>query len=360
MSKVAVSKTISWIVMSFLITLIGLSVPCFAEVIFEDNFDSHSDWNANGAQDGKECVSLPTEKCSSGDYPTGYNFFRTMPYNGQSPCARITALPTGGDHTTGSGKAFIVKQAGASSGSWTSDGMLGKFFGTSAAYPELYIRFWAKTQSNYQTVVGGGTKILRLGSWDGTGGAFSWDYPQTPIFFFDWARDGDGAGWKPSYRCSDGSTGYYCTGTNGYQQTDYVQYWRNITGTVPTGILPSQTGGYADSTWHRYDFHIKYNSAAGVADGIVDFKLDGVRFQGNLSSSGSYPATNVIFKKSGSTKKGFNIIVIGGNTNNWYGSGYQWFAIDDLVISTTAIPDDYVIGGGVAKPTPPENLRVVP
>ena len=344
-------------VMGILSLFMLVAFPCHGGVILEDNFDGHADWNVNGAKDGKECVSLPSELCSAGDYPNGYNFFRSMPYDGQSPAARISTLPSGGDHTTGSGKAFIVKQAGASSGSWTSDGMLGKFFGTGAAYPELYIRYWAKTQGSYQTVIGGGTKILRLGSWNGAGGAFSWDHPQTPAFFFDWARDSDGAGWKPSYRCSDGSSGYYCTGTNGYQATDNVQYWRNITGTIPTGRLPNQSGGYADGTWHRYDFHIKYNSAPGVADGIVDFKLDGVQMQGNLSSSGSYPATNVIFRKSGSTKTGFNLIAIGGNTNNWYGSGSQWFAIDDLVVSTTPIPDNYIIGGGAAAaPASPKNV----
>lgn len=356
--------------MSCFVMLIALSGPCYAAVIFEDNFDGHSDWNTSGQHEGQECISLPTEKCSPNDYPEGYNFFRSVPYSsGYSPVARIGALPGGlRDHTgtSAAGKAFIVTNESVSTSTpYPCDGFVGKFFGAGAAYPELYVRFWARTQSGYRTLPGSQSKIFRVGSWNGSGGAFSWDYPQAPVLFWDWAKYSSPAvaDWVPAYRCDNGSNTYYCSSSvNNYQRVDYMQNWKNATGTV-NNPAPEASGGFADGAWHRYDFHIKYNSAPGVADGIFSFKLDGVEMVGNQSSSGSYPATNVVFRESGSTKKGFNIFAIGGNSNNKYdtspGIHEQWYAIDDLVVSSTAIPDSYVVGSGSAAIAPPQNLRVV-
>lgn len=350
-----------------MVLLLALSVPCHAAVIFEDNFDSDPDWNTAGQHEGQACITSQSV-CAATDYPSGYTFFRSVPYStGYNPVAQITHLPSSlSDHTTGSttGKAFIVTNESMSTTTpFPSDGMIGKFFGFSAAYPELYVRFWARTQPGYQTLPGSQSKLLRFGSWDGRLDAFSWDYPQAPALFWDWSTYSSPAvaDWVPAYRCDNSSNTYYCSSSvNSYQRNDYMQNWTNSTNTVNNPTSQS-AGGFADGTWHRYDFHVKYNSAPGVADGVFEFMLDGVQMVGNKSSTGSYPATNVVFRESGSTKTGFNIFAIGGNSNNKYdtsaGIHQQWYAIDDLVVSTTAIPSNYVIGSGTTAPAAPLNLK---
>ena len=80
-----------------------------------------------------------------------------------------------------------------------------------------------------------------------------------------------------------------------------------------------------------------------MADGIKAMWLDD-------SLVVSY--TNVPYTKENiptAENYGFNRVVIGGNSSNYYsGSSEQWYAIDDVVVSTTPIPDNYVIGGPLA------------
>jgi hypothetical protein len=59
---------------------------------------------------------------------------------------------------------------------------------------------------------------------------------------------------------------------------------------------------------------------------------------------------------------GWNTIHIGGNSDNAFANpGEQWYAIDDVVVSTTPIPADYVPGRGSAdttRPSAPTGLSV--
>jgi hypothetical protein len=67
--------------------------------------------------------------------------------------------------------------------------------------------------------------------------------------------------------------------------------------------------------------------------------------------------TDAQWRSAGSSSGvGWNLLSLGGNSNNSFATqGDQWYAIDDVVVSTTPIPEDYVIGG--AKVIPPANLK---
>ena len=69
-----------------------------------------------------------------------------------------------------------------------------------------------------------------------------------------------------------------------------------------------------------------------------------------------------MWKESGSTAPGFTHVMFGGNSDNpWANPGEQWYAIDDIVISTTDIPDNYIPGAGqpdTIPPATPKNLTI--
>jgi chitinase len=312
-----------------------------AEVILEDSFDTHADWNLSGQHEGSECS---VGSCAANTYPAGWNYYRTVPgATGLNPVLSIGRLPGNmADHTgTGTGKALIVRSESVPGANWPGDAILGKYFGASANYQELYIRFWIRTQPNWQFTAGGLVKVFRSANWRATDNIFQWANESTPIMFFDFAIYSGKANYAPSYRCDqlpyDSSSGrssdYYCLRND--QPTNGVgQIW---TGTPPTS-------GYADTNWHRYDFYIKMNTI-GSANGIYRFSYDGTVL---------YNVTNVVWKESNSSAiKGWNAIALGGNSDNTWSAtaADQWYAIDDLVVSTTPIPGNYVA-------TPP-NLRVV-
>jgi hypothetical protein len=113
------------------------------------------------------------------------------------------------------------------------------------------------------------------------------------------------------------------------------------------------------------EFQFKMNTNNGStfnADGVHSFWLDGQL---------KYEATNIPFSDNGSSvnpRRGWNFVSLGGNNNNHWidnctGTGCeQWYAIDDVVISTTYVGPDYVIGGGTppntTPPAAPPRLRI--
>ena len=77
----------------------------------------------------------------------------------------------------------------------------------------------------------------------------------------------------------------------------------------------------------------------GSANGVLEWWYDGTLVQ-------SY--ADIIWKEpTSSAATGWNNVWFGGNSNNAFGTNLeQWYAIDDIVVSTTPIPATYVIGSG--------------
>lgn len=168
--------------------------------------------------------------------------------------------------------------------------------------------------------------------------------------------------YSSSYPTYSGSETYYSANYNCIQQAPYItkSYFTSpspecseVTG-YPSDVTATVTNaqGIFDGEWHTIKLHVKLNSAPGVADGVYEITYDGcliksltnIKYLGLGTEAGSY---------------GFNVMMIGGNTfNNYAGLTYssignpsysseneQEYAIDDVIVSTTDIPSDYVIGG---------------
>ena len=337
------------------IAFFGWAKSSHAAVIFETNFDNIADWNTSGQYEGNECsvrgYSDPANTCAATKYP-GYdaqnypigffNAFRSMPYlSSSNPIASIRRLPGQlADHTgTGTGKAFIVYNHSNKTvpGYWAGDGIIGNFF-PGNSYPELYVQLWIGAQANWawgarDSEVINQVKMFRVFNYhSGTSGpnifqGFSSGY-LGPIILFD----GIDVGYAMAYRCDPIASDYYCTNAPAYEQNDYQTSW-----------------GYNlfDGAWHRLSMRLKMNTI-GSRNGIFELYFDGNQILNK---------TDVVWVENGSTHTGWNGFMIGGNSDNAFNGTDQWYAVDDFVVSTTAIPADYVPGGGQADTTPPSPPR---
>lgn len=323
-------------IMGFLV----LSTSCWGAVIFEDNFDSHPDWYGTAY----ECMvwNCPTAPAGWSGYRVGNDTVgnKTLQINGSTTT----------DHTTGSGKALIHWQESSTQGYWGSDGILAKLLASNSQ--ELYIRAWLKFQPGFAW---GGDQLMkhfRVSNYDqardaakngGTPNNFqmSTNGGHDGLLFYDTSHQ---TGLFLSFRCSPGSTNYYCS-------PDYDH-------TYTASVNPT------DGNWHRYDWHVKRNTKSGgvcQSNGVMEFWIDG-----NLTASLTSLKWPEQSSCSDTVDRGWNYVSLGGNVDNLTGSGLpeQWLAFDDFVISTTPIPANYVIGGGgggggtPATPNPPTGLRI--
>jgi hypothetical protein len=347
-------KTIFFLIIFF--GFFGLAKQTFAAVVFESNFDSNADWNVSRENDSStsdyyECgmVGYDTNTCRTGDYPTDWNTFRSASnlggsYSGLHPKASIQRPPGPlADHTgTGTGKALIVYNESypASGAPWPGDGILGKHFG-STSYQELYIQLWVKFQPSWQWAENGSSggmanptlKFFRVGHDAGGDNLYNMG-SHHPWMIFDWMNFYPSSnGYSISYRCDPSD--YYCESFMSSSHPNYYQY----------NDTPFSAGyTFSDASWHRVAYHIKMNTA-GNSDGIMNVSLDGHEI---------YSKTNVQWLESGSAVPGFNVVLFGGNSVNPYvAQGEQWYSFDDITVSTTAIANDYIPGGGTADTTAP-------
>jgi hypothetical protein len=317
-----------------------------AEVIFEDNFDSTPDWNTRG-ENNRDCGSWSngTNNCTSA--PANWtNYYILSPHGGS-----IEPVPDGtADHTGGTArKVYLAKYTNVM---YSGGAELVKVFPNN--YPELYFRFWAKAQPGWQQATTSSLKFSRLVHFDKTGSAFTYFSSgySAPMAGFNWSSNESYYPGRslhiPWYRCDPQATVYQACGgsytdTIGgmpvrSRDTDYQFY------TTPSGYFTA-SGNPADGQWHRYDFYVKMNTSTSSSDGIYKIWYDGTLIRND---------TTVRWAQSGSDGiSGWNSITLGGNSDNQVSTSSEWIAYDDVVASTTPIPDNYVIGGGTADTTPP-------
>jgi len=320
------------ITLFFLLFLPLGAIEASGGVIFEENFDSQSDWNVNHEYDGECSYPCPTA-------PPGWSATRMVPGNDQfvHPTGSIQRLPGGlPDHTgTGSGKAYVIWAESNSTINWPGDSLLAKVFPQD--YPEIYFRLWIRTQSGWQWDTGAGavsgSKVARIMHYSRSGNIFQFfgDGNSCPVYVWDtYYSTTYGNRLSNSYRCSPQTTDYYCPnspGTDGGQAPDNA-LWPG-TSYTDTPVTP---GMFADTSWHRLDVHIKLNSAPGVNDGILAFWWDA----DPNTAPPTYTRTNIQWMSANSdTQRGWNTFGIGGNNNNSFSgatNGEQWYAIDDVVL----------------------------
>lgn len=304
-------------ILTAMLLLTSFAHTCYGEIIFTENFDSQPDWNVKN-QYPVECAGY----CRTA--PLSWSNYRAVPGNSSlaSPTGSIQRLPGAlPDHTSGSGKAYIVYNQSLAGVNWPGDATLVKVLPRD--YPELYVRFWIRTQPYWKTVPNAQSKIFRAFHWDRTGNIFEFFSSGTvnPAYIWDWSTtSGNNAGYMNAYRCDPQESNYYCTaaGVPAYQQNDIFRTWRNT----------EATSVYADARWHRYDFHLKMNDI-GKNNGIMEWWWDGSLMESR---------TDVQWKAvvGSSPSIGWNSIAIGGNSNNTFSGAIpaeQWYAVDDLIVA---------------------------
>ncbi|NLD38187.1 MAG: hypothetical protein GX654_15095 [Desulfatiglans sp.] len=379
---------------SFLCAMImlALSSAVQAGVLFSDNFDDHSDWSpqqpayggAISSRDGnaiRACTGCPdgTAKYAA------YRVARTGFSDGR--VGRNTLNITGENARGGSGKAFnfYVEPLDASlAEDWTNDGLL--VVALNGNYETIYMRYYIKFSDNW-VWNDNGTSTIKMGHMQHTrpGGSY-WSY----------FKDGDNwpavvPGFAKEYASG---TNFYWNGqavfrmhirkqscyypSDGYNNmpddvaNDFFRY--GLSDSVTNCTLGSNCLTWEDilmdGEWHSIEYKLKGNSAKGVSDGEFLMYIDG-----HLAIS----KTNIPWADMGADASGtracsdcggrvvnppsdflgWNTVIIGGNANIQRFSNTsntnveQRYTIDDLVIATSYIGPDYVIG---APPAPPKGV----
>jgi len=349
-------------------------------VIFEDNFDNQPDWIPNGLYQGwtqnngwfggattkpVNWDAVKTQQLWSqyAKYDAGGNLNAAAATPGAQPANSIR----GGTPYTTTGKAYVQYNESndpVGLNGWASDATLQKTL--PGDYPEVYVQYKIKFQGGFKRYWAAGEsfspKTFRVSHWNRTGSALAMHAAGTnaPMAIYDPGQNEYGAAYaSDSIRCGPlyVSGAYDCT----YIDTKYY-----LPGTWPTSSTYSDTSSQSifDGNWHTIKYHLKLNSVAGAADGVYETWIDGVLVKSLTNRVWVWTGGNV-------AESGWNSFALGGNvynnymkitTPNTYQTGaQQWYAIDDVVVSTTEIPANYVIGGvGVATPQAPKNVTVTP
>jgi len=306
------------------------STTSAAGIIFQENFDSQLDWNTTGSLNA-DCGLVSCSKA-----PPNWTQYYSQPAVGNLGVL-IQPIPNNGtDHTGGTARKALL--AYYNNVTYSGAAELSKTF--PAEYQELYLRVWIKAQPGWSTAGDSSIKMFRIGHWDRTGSAFAY-FPGgngAPMTGINWATSSN---WRVTNGVPDGC--YISWFRMDPQETHYypttAPFNVDKAERLVSGVPPSGAGQFADGQWHRYDLHVKMNTQSGStwnANGIYEFKYDGRVVV-------SY--NNVLYKNAGSpVDLGWNTIQMGGNNLNEYIGGInpQWAAYDDIVVSTSPIPESYI------------------
>lgn len=358
-----------------LCALVFLATPALADVLFEDNFNSQTDWTLVQSSGDRSCW---TGACSYESPPTNWTGY----YNGGGSCGtynnmyiyNVAGYPTGSETCRGgSGKCVTLWDESCVTSFTNSDGQLIKDLGSD--YETIYLAFWIRFASGFTwAAASGGTTYPQHKYWHvqhfDTG--FPWQYFGTnlgnqPLVsgglqvevdygttnMYDSIRGYCGesglndscyypnnANGAPDFNWLDGND------ASGYRQLDLANDFFKRYNIEAWG---SSAGKLGDGNWHHFEVRQTMNTWSGSAwnaDGVVEIWIDGTK---HMSRS------DVPFKRcdnssncAPSSSRGWRVVSIGGNSANYFadsGTREQWYAIDDVVISTTYVGTSYVIGG---------------
>lgn len=318
---------------------IALLVPnvSISGVIFEDNFDGHADWSPTQGTSAIECQF--GEGCPVSP-PNGYVGYRIGAKGSCAEDGKNTLNIDASEQRGGSGKSLFYwnEPCLSPSSSWGSDGLL--VIDLPTGYSELYVRYYQKFQSTWEWNVGTSSaqKFLRASHyWDGSIYDYGEGGNQHPVWYSDLSKGNSGIAdisYFSSYRYEN--TFYPAEATPSHSSADTFYFGDGGYGGGGTDFTDS--GMMGDGNWHCFEYYIKMNSAPGVADG-----LHMMWFDGNLIAN----VTDLAWADQGASGVLWNQVTIGGNNSNYYSSGgEQWYALDDVVISTSYIgPESVPVGG---------------
>ncbi len=305
-----------------LLMIFILSSNSFAGVIFEENFDSLENWEPVSSS---EC----TEGDCSKQVPVNWRYYRSMGrFNPNTTPSGHNTINISNEHFRGAGgKAFTVWTESAPE--WSADGLLMADLG--GEFEELYISFYIQFSPDWRWTdqSDGLLKIFRVLHYDGSGNIFNFFSTgnSCPIALWD-VKHSLKWGWRHymTNRCDPQETNYYC---------DANYDWDTL---FPNSDDNDFKNSIGDGQWHHIELRIKLNTKTGNIwnhDGINQVWIDGI-LNGEKN--------NIQYLSGNTTWHGWNYIGIGGNQHNVFtdtSSGdEQWYAIDDITISTSPIPPE--------------------
>lgn len=335
--------------LSFILLMFFSQMHVEAAVLWETNLDSNPDWtDTQPIGSDKSCYEFYGTNC--GNIPTGFSGF----YNGANFCDGSADEPgnnnfyintspgypneTGNTSRGGSGKSITYWQESCSAIFQNSDGQLTKLL--TGEYDDIYLRFFIRFKPNFELKDTGADqmfqfKLFHIQSYD-TG---------SPHAYFENGEVGNRPIVSGGLQAYGQNLQLYavarCVGT-------YTCYG-DILWPVSTISESRQTGGLLDGDWHCMEYRARLNTGIGTADGLVSAYLDG----NLLGYVNGYEGNAIEFNDSslrGIQK--FRYITIGGNAYNQWDTSCsntadceQWYAIDDIVVSTTYVGPSYVIDG---------------
>ncbi|AKM78026.1 TPA: hypothetical protein DDZ49_03565 [Candidatus Wolfebacteria bacterium] len=373
----------------FLLFVMFFMLPNFANaaVVWETDFEDVADWSAprisNGFPNtwtGNPSRTLDPPKKMNGQWLHPSSWVRTSPSTlavSQGPMATIGAgqgreSSRGLTYNFESGKGNPTYSTG-----WAGGSPLTMYFGE-AGYPELWVEMWVKYPSDMDWWDGsdinysGITKAFYIARFNGeltvsTSLADDHSVETRPTHPAWLPHMGSFYSSRPYFmqyynrsQTSNGTPEVYDETVDAwYNNSSYYPYQNILLNNRYTYALPSSNPTVdtirMDGQWHKYTYHVKMNSAPGVADGIQEVSLDDVRM---------FRKTNMAFiLDGGSVENGWNYIELMDNhhvASHMYTENVSYpVQIDDVVISTNYIGPDYIVGGvDMIAPAAPTGLGV--
>lgn len=355
---------------TFFLFAVFLMLPGFssAAVVFEDNFDTQADWSSKPRTTGFGTTNSAfpltwVDYTGSPHYPVPAGWTEWQSGNSAFVTNLTSTHNVNSDSPRGgSGKSYM--QNAEYYNYWT-DGLMGKYLGD-AGYNELYVQFWAKfdpswfwpttDDSTYQSM--SILKMIHIG--------VTHDAPLT-------------ASSNPDLYAEGGTVPLWLFTINNDAWRKRTNFHSSPRHDAPYGALNDEDmnagQGYimwpTDGQYHLYVSRVKMNSAPGVADGEVEFWLDGL-----TDANHHYVRSDMAWRATSSTlSRGWNWVTLVGNLDWKSCSGTAWTEqtclaslpgetvkpvyIDDVVISTDYKGPAYVIGGAdITAPAAPNGLSV--
>jgi chitinase len=331
-------------IIRIILLIMLLASPAYAAVLYETNFDSSADWTVVQPMP-PETQCYPPTNCGM---PSPWNSYK----NGSNRCGSgVSGRPGSNlwyiDTGAGYSDAYSTTPTACASGTkcatyWMescvdgfedSDGSITIIM--NSEQPDLYVRWKIKFKPNFE---------LMSSDW------------QNKLFHIQHSVDGSN---PYSYFSGSGDNVPVTVGGLASYSDNYLYFYAENRCYGPTyacngvvnwglGTIASQrnAGGLLDGNWHTIEYRATMNTIVGTCNGSVNLYIDGVL----KSVIPGYPNTGLCFSQTG--MRGWKSVLIGGNSDiQWdlssstMESREQWYAVDDVVISTTYIGPDYVIGG---------------
>ena len=301
-------KTFSVSLLAFCTILLLISSIATAKIIFQDNFDNSPDWQSQQTVHKSEPEGhdinfgmTRSDRCTTFCPPQGWTSYRTASSHWADDRRKDTYILSteGARGSSGKGITYNVEVRQ----NWVG-GSLDLWLGE-AGYEELYVRYYLKFDKNWKWSNPEDTrhciqKLIRISTFNDniwttsyTPQGFGSSYVNWPVFIPGWYHN-----------ASYGETTLTCSVR---KAPDYYAYMDGHTNVHSPDV----------GDWHCYEFHVKMNSANGVADGVYQFFLDG-----KLKAE----STTVEWKQAGSD-----------TTHNW-----NWLMFTDNIFNSSAAPEDHV------------------